>query len=69
MNFKNLEQMRELFIYKKLEVFNYRHNGTWYEIHVDATEERFITDVFAEKGKVTEELINHFESVIKKIEI
>ncbi len=61
------DETSTIFISKKIEVLNYKYNGTWYEIHVDATEERFIIDVFAEKGKITEELMNHFENVIKEI--
>lgn len=59
--------MENLDLYKKIEIWNYQYNGVWYELHVDATEERTVFDVFAEKGKVTDEMRNHFDEVVSKI--
>jgi hypothetical protein len=59
--------MNNLSLETKIEIWNYRYEGIWYEIHVNATEQRFIKEVFAETGKVTSELLAHFEEVIDNI--
>ena len=59
--------MSNLTLETKIEIWNYQYEGIWYEIHVDATEQRFIKEVFAESGLVTAELLAHFESVVDGI--
>ncbi len=59
--------MNNLSLETKIEIWNYRYEGIWYEIHVNATEQRFIKEVFAEAGEVTSELLAHFEEVIDNI--
>jgi hypothetical protein len=59
--------MNNLSLETKIEIWNYRYEGIWYEIHVNATEQRFIKEVFAETGEVTAELLAHFEEVIDNI--
>jgi hypothetical protein len=59
--------MNNLSLETKIEIWNYRYDGIWYEIHVNATEQRFIKEVFAETGEVTAELLAHFEEVIDNI--
>ena len=59
--------MSNLTLETKIEIWNYQYNGIWYELHVDATDQRFITEVFAESGEVTQELLAHFEAVVDGI--
>ena len=59
--------MSNLTLETKIEIWNYQYNGIWYELHVDATEQRFIKEVFAESGEVTSDLMAHFESVVDNI--
>jgi hypothetical protein len=59
--------MNNLSLETKIEIWNYRYEGIWYEIHVNATEQRFIKEVFAETGEVTADLLAHFEEVIDNI--
>ena len=59
--------MSNLTLETKIEIWNYQYNGIWYELHVDATEQRFIKEVFAESGEVTQELLAHFEAVVDGI--
>ena len=59
--------MNNLSLETKIEIWNYRYDGIWYEIHVNATEQRFIKEVFAETGEVTAELLAHFEEVVDNI--
>ena len=59
--------MSNLTLETKIEIWNYQYNGIWYELHVDATEQRFLTEVFAERGEVTAELLAHFHEVVDNI--
>ena len=59
--------MSNLTLETKIEIWNYQYNGIWYELHVDATEQRFLTEVFAERGEVTAELLAHFQEVVDGI--
>ena len=59
--------MSNLTLETKIEIWNYQYNGIWYELHVDATEQRFLTEVFAERGEVTAELLAHFREVVDNI--
>jgi hypothetical protein len=59
--------MNNLSLETKIEIWNYFYDGIWYEIHVNATEQRFIKEVFAETGEITPELLAHFEEVIDNI--
>jgi len=59
--------MKDLSLETKIEIWNYHYEGIWYELHVDATEQRFIKDVFAERGEITPELFEHFEEVVEGI--
>ena len=59
--------MSNLTLETKIEIWNYQYNGIWYELHVDATEQRFLTEVFAERGEVTAELLAHFQEVVDNI--
>ena len=70
----------ELVLDKKvvLEIFSYDYNGIMYELHVTSLiydsncqqpekKERFLKEVFAEKGQVDEKMYKHFEEVIKNL--
>ena len=59
--------MSNLTLETKIEIWNYQYEGIWYEIHVDATEQRFFKEVFAESGEVTAELLAHFHEVVDNI--
>jgi len=53
---------------KLIEILGHKLNGVWYELHVDATEERFIMEIFAEKGEVTDEIRKALEEAVAKID-
>ena len=53
---------------KLIEIRSTQLNGVWYELHVDATEERFIMDIFAEKGEVTDEIREALEKAVANID-
>ena len=53
---------------KLIEIHSISYNHIWYEVHVDATEERKIFETFAEYGEVTPEIYKHLEEVISKID-
>ncbi len=55
-------------VFKLIEILSISYNGVFYEVHVDATEERSIFDVFAESGEVTEEIRKHLDEVVSKID-
>lgn len=55
-------------LHKLIEILAHQHNGVWYEIHVDATEERYIMEVFAESGEVTDEILEALEEEVSKID-
>ena len=59
--------MSNLTLEAKIEIWNYQYEGIWYELHVDATEQRFLKQVFAERGDLTSDLMAHFESVVDNI--
>ena len=59
--------MSNLTLETKIEIWNYQYNGIWYELHVDATEQRFLREVFAESGEVTPDLMAHFDAVVDNI--
>lgn len=59
--------MSNLTLEAKIEIWNYQYDGIWYELHVDATEQRFLKQVFAERGDLTSDLMEHFESVVDGI--
>ena len=61
--------MKELFLQKLIEVYGIKlNNGIWYEVHVDATEERKIERVFAESGDVTDEITDQLNLIIKNLD-
>ena len=53
---------------KLIEIWSISYNGIWYEVHVNATEEREIYDTFAEYGEVTPEIYKHLEKVVSEID-
>ena len=53
---------------KLIEIFSISYNGVYYEVHVDATDERSIFDVFAESGEVTDDIRTHLDEVVSKID-
>ena len=54
---------------QKIEILGHKLNGVWYEIHVDATKQRVIIDVFSENGEVTGKIWNELQKEVDKIEI
>ena len=50
------------------EIWSISYKGIWYEVHVDATEERKIYDTFAESGEITPEIYKHLEEEVSKID-
>jgi hypothetical protein len=53
---------------KKIEILGHQLNGVWYELHVDATEQRKIFEIFAERGEVTEEIWDELQEEVDKID-
>lgn len=61
----NIIKKQELFLHQKTEIWAYRYNGVWYELHVDSTEERKIFEIFSEKNDIiTDEIRSHLEDVV-----
>jgi len=58
----------EMFKRKTIEIWDIKHEGVWFELHVDATEENRLIDLFSEAGEVTQEQIEYFENLIKKFQ-
>jgi hypothetical protein len=54
---------------KKIEIWDAQYAGLWFELHVDATEERRLIDLFCETvSGVTDDAFTHFEELISKID-
>jgi len=54
---------------KKIEIWDVQFNGLWFELHVDATEDRRLIDLFCESTSgITDEAMNHFEKLISNID-
>ena len=53
---------------KIIEILGHQLNGVWYELHVDATEQREIFQIFAEKGEVTKEIWDELQKEVDKID-
>ena len=54
---------------KKIEIWDAQYAGLWFELHVDATEERRLCDLFCEATSgITEDAIAYFEELISKID-
>lgn len=56
-----------------IEIWSYQLNGKFYEIHVDATDERYIMYVYCEDGRrsdekqISDEEIDHLEELVNNI--
>jgi hypothetical protein len=54
---------------KKIEIWDAHYAGLWFELHVDATEERRLCDLFCEATSgITDDAIAYFEELISKID-
>ena len=54
---------------KKIEIWDAQYAGLWFELHVDATEERRLIDLFCENvSGITDEAYTYFEELISKID-
>jgi len=54
---------------KKIEIWDAQYAGLWFELHVDATEERRLIDLFCETvSGLTDDAYTHFEELISKID-
>lgn len=64
------ENNTKLFKTETREVYAYQYNGVWYELHVNATDERYLSEVFSENPKevIIDELFAHFEEIVKKLD-
>ena len=67
--------MRENSIHldNKIEIWGISYNGVWYEVHVDATEERRVFDIFAEysdklTGDIPEDALDYISDTVSKID-
>ena len=59
--------MEDIQLDKLIEIWSIKFNGTYYEVHVDATEEREIEQIFAEVGDVTDEIKTELQTIVSKI--
>ena len=54
---------------KKIEIWDAHYAGLWFELHVDATEERRLIDLFCENvSGITDDAYIYFEELISKID-
>lgn len=54
---------------KKIEIWDAQYAGLWFELHVDATEERRLIDLFCESTSgITDDAYTYFEELISKID-
>ena len=53
-----------------VEMWNVRYDNVWFELHVDVTEEPFITDLFSEHGDngITEDVWEYMQNLVKKFQ-
>jgi hypothetical protein len=52
---------------RRIEIYGTEFEGEWIEIHVDATEERYVMEVFTQSGHVTTEILNFAKEEVSKI--
>ena len=52
---------------RRIEIYGTEFNGEWIEIHVDATEERYVMEVFTQAGHVSAEILNFAKEEVSKI--
>ena len=64
--------MASLNLAHRIEIWDYQYEGVCYEIHVDAIEQRFIKDVYTDRGTdirgIDPDVLAHLEQVIAGIE-
>jgi hypothetical protein len=53
---------------KLIEIRSTQINDIWYEVHIDATEQRYIMEVYPERGEVTDEILNQLIDEVDKID-
>jgi hypothetical protein len=67
--FKEEEPIEYCGLDKIVEVRNFKIGDVMYEVHIDATEERVMTNVYSANGEVTPSIMDRLEKYIEKIEI
>lgn len=67
--FKEEEPIEYCGLDKIVEVRNFKIGDVMYEVHIDATEERVMTNVYSANGEVTPSIMVKLEKYIEKIEI
>ena len=50
-----------------IEIYGTEFNGEWIEVHVDATEERYVMEVFTQAGTVSAAILNFAKEKVSKI--
>lgn len=60
--------MDTVYKFKTIEMWNVRYDNVWFELHVDVTEEPFITDLFSEHGDngITEDVWEYMQNLVAK---
>ena len=53
---------------KKIEILSISINHVWYEVHVNATEQRSVGQIFPEYGEVTPEIMDKIEAMVAKMD-
>jgi hypothetical protein len=53
---------------KKIEILSISINHVWYEVHVNATEQRTVGEIFPEYGEVTPEIMDKIEAMVAKMD-
>ena len=59
---------KDIWLEALIEIWNIKLKDIYYEVHVDATDERRIVWSFAEVGEVTDEIKVELEKMISKID-
>jgi len=52
---------------RRIEIYGTEFEGEWIEIHVDATEERYVMEIFTQSGFVSAKIRNFAKEEVSKI--
>lgn len=59
--------MNKLTLDRRIEIYGVEFNGEWLEIHVDATEERYVIEIFSQSGFVSKDAREFVDDIVSKI--
>jgi hypothetical protein len=52
---------------RRIEIYGTEFEGEWIEIHVDATEERYVMEIFTQSGFVSAKILSFAKEEVSKI--